>query len=226
MWEWRHVGFFKIRYFTWLCLPSTTQRPVANTQVVQGSYCSWWRTLALLTWEGELDGKKKERDKKMKCKVSGSLFPRKRSVRNCNASICCEIKWSAVSATPSILWLLLSRIVCISMLWKHSVPSVYPPPTPPPLTTTKNTHTICHTHAWWSLSRSEDKPRHVSKRYHLTNDYPDPKCGRPALKKGNVAVSRHFWALSVNNYETCFLLLSQKSSHLSVQIAFNSRKAD
>lgn len=51
------TGLLKSRYTTCLCLPSTIQRPVANTWAAQGSCCSWWRTLALWTWEGELDSK-------------------------------------------------------------------------------------------------------------------------------------------------------------------------
>lgn len=47
--------------FTLLCHPSTIQHPVANAQEAKGSCCSWWKMVALLTWEGELHAKDKTR---------------------------------------------------------------------------------------------------------------------------------------------------------------------
>lgn len=66
------MGLF-LSLVTWICLPSTIQRPVANMQVVNGSCYSWWKTLALLTWEGELQARKRTTREKTKYGGSGIL---------------------------------------------------------------------------------------------------------------------------------------------------------
>lgn len=72
---------------------------------------------------------------------------------------------------------------------------------PPP------THT--HTLAWW---RQDLRTSPGMFPRDITLQIITQILSAVSTKKGNVAVGPHLWALSVNSYEACFLLLFQKCS--------------
>lgn len=129
------TGLLKLLYTTCLCLPSTILHPVANIWVAQGSCCSWWWTLALWTWEEELDSK------------------REREIREGNANDQDEsflerdlsgiaMHWSVVTSREVLQTQLFQYYDCRNqgcVLGKYSVLSVYQSPKPP-----TNAHSLSH----------------------------------------------------------------------------------